>query len=403
MRSKLVFTELEGDMTEFLIEAASGTWKLLFESAFYILFGILVAGLLRAFINPQGISAHLGTGRFSSVFKAAIIGIPLPLCSCGVLPAAVSLKKQGANNGATTAFMIATPESGIDSISITYALLDPIMTVARPLAAFVTAVAAGITENLVGWRGTGATVTPDLSCPVDGCCDGVDCPPQDHRNHHGLGEKFVSGLKYAFNDVWADMAGWFFAGILLAGVITAIIPPDALSRYMGGGIISYLIMLLVGIPIYICATASTPIAAALILSGVSPGSALVFLLAGPATNITSLTVIFGILGKRAATIYLSSIALFSVAAGFAVDRAYAFFGVSARAVAGQASEIVPGWAAWASLLILLAISAPPLFRAFKRNKGHDSQESPGEAHGCGCANGTCGKPDRKGAFPDLFP
>ena len=123
------------------------TWSLLLESAIYVLFGIFVAGLLKMFLSPEYVARNLGRGRFASVFRAALLGIPIPLCSCGVLPAAASLKKQGANNGATAAFLISTPESGVDSISITYALLDPIMTVARPLAAFLTAIAAGITER----------------------------------------------------------------------------------------------------------------------------------------------------------------------------------------------------------------------------------------------------------------
>lgn len=389
-------------MASFVAEAASAAWNLFFDSAFYILFGILVAGLLRMFMNPAAISAHLGTGRYSSVFKAALLGIPLPLCSCGVLPAAVSLKKQGANNGAVTAFMISTPESGVDSISITYALLDPIMTVARPLVAFVTAMAAGMAENAAGGRAPAAALAPDLSCPVDGCCDGVGCPPPVHGRHHGLGEKLASGLKYAFNEVWADMAGWFLAGMVLAGAITALIPPDALSRYMGGGLLSYLIMLGVGIPIYICATASTPIAAALILSGVSPGAALVFLLAGPATNAASLTVLFGLLGKRAAAIYLSSIAVFSVAAGFAVDRVYSHFGISARALSGKASEIVPAWAEWASVGVLAAISLPPLYRAARRRLGGAPLTGHSE-HGCGCAKGTCSRDNPGGPFSDIFP
>ena len=142
-------------------------WGLLLESSPYIIFGLLVSGLLRVFLNPGAVSRHLGHGRFRSVFKAAILGIPLPLCSCGVLPAAAALKKQGANNGATTAFLISTPESGVDSISITYALLDPIMTAVRPAAAFITAFVAGIAENLFDWKKQeGPAEAPDLSCTV---------------------------------------------------------------------------------------------------------------------------------------------------------------------------------------------------------------------------------------------
>jgi len=216
----------------------------------------------------------------------------------------VSLRKQGANNGATTAFMISTPESGVDSIAITFALLDPIMTVARPVVAFLTAAVAGFTENLFSSGNKFSPPPADLTCLVDGCCDGIDCPPEEHSRHHTFAGKIRAGLSFSLTELWNDLAGWFLLGLLLAGLITTIVPEEMIGRHLGGGIQSMLIMLGVGIPLYICATASTPIAAALILKGVSPGAALVFLIAGPATNVTTLTVLFGILGKRATAIYL---------------------------------------------------------------------------------------------------
>src|SRR5210317_86772 len=194
------------------------SWHMLLEASVYILFGMFVGGLLKVFLNPSFVADHLGKGKFISVIKAALFGIPIPLCSCGVLPAAASLKKQGANSGATTAFLISTPESGVDSIAITYALLDPIMTVARPVSAFITAVAAGLSENLLhtqkeeDWKRV-----VDKSCPVDSCCDGRGCPPEEHSRHHTMGEKLRAGLRYTVDDLWGDLAGWFFVGLLLAG------------------------------------------------------------------------------------------------------------------------------------------------------------------------------------------
>ncbi len=276
-----------------------------------------------------------------------------------MLPAAALLKKQGANNGATTAFLISTPESGVDSIAITYALLDPIMTVARPAVAFVTAAVAGIAENLMSYGGQDSLVVPDLSCPVDGCCDGVDCPPGEHRAHHTVAEKLWAGLKFALGELWADIAPWFFVGLLIAGVIAAFLPDDIITSYLGGGLHSMLIMLAAGIPLYICATASTPIAAALILKGVSPGAALVFLLVGPATNITSLTVVLKILGKRATALYLSTLALSAIIFGLVLDQVYSFFSFSPQALVGQAAEIVPRWAQLSGACILLALSVGP--------------------------------------------
>ncbi|MEJ2167124.1 MAG: SO_0444 family Cu/Zn efflux transporter [Desulfobacterales bacterium] len=281
------------------------------------------------------------------------------------MPAAVSLRKQGANNGATTAFLISTPESGVDSISITYALLDPIMTVARPAVAFVTAAIAGVAENLFDNSDKNKKIIPDLSCPVDNCCDGKNCDPETHRSHHTFLEKIKAGVGYAFTDLWEDIAKWFLFGVLLAGFITVLIPDDIFSRYLGSGLSAMLLMLAIGIPLYICATASTPIAAALILKGVSPGAALVFLLVGPATNVASLTVLTGILGKRATAIYLGTIAISAVFFGLIVDHVYAIMGFSAQAMVGQASEVVPLWAQWAGTLLILLLSIKPLYSKIK--------------------------------------
>jgi hypothetical protein len=273
----------------------------------------------------------------------------------------VSLRKQGANNGATTAFLISTPESGVDSISITYALLDPIMTVARPVVAFVTAAVAGITENLFGASNATTQIVPDLSCPVDGCCDGHNCTPEEHRRHHTFWEKLSAGMRFAIGDLWEDMAVWFLIGLVLAGLITVLIPPDIFGKYLGSGLPAMLLMLAIGIPLYICATASTPIAAALILKGVSPGAALVFLLAGPATNMASLTVLTGVLGKRATAIYLASIAICAVLFGLIVDQVYVSLGISAQAMVGQASEIVPEWAGLMAAILILGMSLQPIW------------------------------------------
>jgi uncharacterized membrane protein YraQ (UPF0718 family) len=364
------------------------SWHLLLEASVYILLGMLVGGLLKVFLNPSFVVDHLGKGKFSSVIKAALFGIPIPLCSCGVLPAAASLKRQGANNGATTAFLISTPESGVDSMAITYALLDPIMTVARPVSAFITAVAAGITENLLhtqkeeDWE-----KVIDRSCPIDNCCDGNDCSPEEHARHHSFGEKIWSGLKFAVDDLWGDLAGWFFAGLLLAGVISAIIPQELMVQYLGGGLHSMLIMLIVGIPMYICATASTPVAAALILKGVSPGAALVFLLVGPATNVTSLSVLFGLLGKRATAIYLVTLSVFAVLSGLTVDMIYSGFGISASAVAGQAGEVIPYWLQFVGALIVILLSIKPLYLFF-RNIFYKKQVTEKEKHEEGSSSGV---------------
>jgi hypothetical protein len=327
------------------LHIAQASWEVFVEAAPYLTFGVLVAGLMYLFLAPETIAKHLKKGKISSVLKAALIGIPLPLCSCGVLPAAANLRKQGANRGATASFLISTPESGIDSVAITYALLDPLMTLIRPLAAFLTASAAGILANLFPDKAEEEmSPQPNMACRVDGCCDGQNCPPEQHRKHHTLIRRVWSGIHYGFFDLYRELSGWIFAGFVLAGAITLWLPTDLATRYFGGGLTTMLFMLAAGIPTYICATASTPVVAALILKGLSPGAALVFLLAGPATNIASLTVLAGVLGKRGVAIYLGSIAVFAVLLGLATDWLYDVLSISLQAtLASGVNQLLPQW------------------------------------------------------------
>lgn len=283
-----------------------------------------------------------------------------------MLPAAASLSKQGANKGAVSAFLISTPESGVDSIAITYALLDPVMTVVRPVAAFLTAMVAGLAENLFFWQKNKAEIAVDRSCPVDGCCDGLDCPEEVHANHHSLGEKFVAGVRFGYQEVWGDIVGWFFIGVFLAGLITTLVPDDLMATLLGGGLSSMLVMLVVGVPLYICATASTPVAAALIMKGVSPGAALVFLLVGPATNITSLSVLMGILGKRSTLLYLTVLSVCAVLFGLGIDILYNMAGISPRAIIGEASELVPDTVKLPAVILLLGLSIKPLMTTVRK-------------------------------------
>ncbi len=282
-----------------------------------------------------------------------------------MLPAAASIKKQGANKGATTAFLISTPESGVDSIAVSYALLDPVLTIVRPVAAFVTAICAGILENTLFWEKDQGEVVIDRSCPVDGCCDGNDCPDEVHRRHHTIIEKITFGIRYGFKEVWGDIVAWFFVGLLLAAVITALIPEDVMASLLGGGLSSMLVMLVVGIPLYICATASTPVAAALIMKGVSPGAALVFLLVGPATNITSLSVLIKLLGKKSTALYLVVLGSSAVLFGLGVDALYQALGISPRAIIGEASELVPETLKLLASFVLLGLSISPLYGQIK--------------------------------------
>lgn len=281
------------------------------------------------------------------------------------------MKKQGANKGATTAFLISTPESGVDSIAVTYALLDPIMTVVRPIAAFITAMVGGLLENILSFRQQATPLAPLRT--VHECCSDDSCSDQKVPTEP-FGQKLKTGIRFALFDVWGDIAVWFFAGVLIAGFITAIIPSELMHQWLGGGIHSMLLMLLFGIPLYICATASTPVAAALILKGVSPGAALVFLLVGPATNVTSLSVLIGILGKKSTLRYLLVVATMAVIFGLAVDQLYSFLNISPQAIVGKAGEIVPYYVQFICTLILAILSIQPVYASVskkfgKKNKG----------------------------------
>ena len=273
-----------------------------------------------------------------------------------MLPAAASFKKQGANKGALASFLVSTPESGIDSIAITYALLDPIMTVVRPVAAFVTGIFAGIFENTFSFdQENDKNEEPDTK--IDGCCSQNQDQYQD-RDVRPVGfiPKVTAGLKYGCDDVWGDIVFWFFAGLLVAGIITVFIPDNFSEMVLGGGLLSMLTMLLIGMPLYICATASTPVAAALLLKGASPGAVLVFLLAGPATNMTSLSVLTRILGKSGTVRYLFVIALSSILFGLGVDWLYQFLSIEPRAVIQEARETMPDTVKYLSTVIILILS-----------------------------------------------
>jgi uncharacterized membrane protein YraQ (UPF0718 family) len=278
-------------------------------------------------------------------------------------------------------------------MAVTWALIDPVMTVARPVAAFFSAFLTGIMENLLApqgqMHGTGDATEPDRSCQVDSCCDGKGCPPEEHSRHHSFLEKVVAGLKFAVTDVWADLAGWFLMGLLIAGVIAAILPGELFASHLGGGVGSMLLMLAVGIPIYICATASTPVAAALIMKGASPGTALVFLLAGPATNVTSLSVITGILGKRGTAVYLLCLSACAVISGLVLDAVYMSFGISATAAIGQASGGLPHWLKVAGAIIILALSVRPVSEKLKKLFAGKGRKVDGKEDRTCCSGGTC--------------
>ncbi len=325
------------------------SWDVLADASPYLLFGFLAAAVIHGLVPTDVVARHLGRGRFLPVIKAALFGIPLPLCSCGVLPAALGLRKKGASKAATVSFLVSTPETGVDSIALTYALMDPLMTLLRPLSAFVTAVVAGVAESVFG-KETDPIERENPSC---GC--GTEVPTAAPSTAARLRE----GFRFAFRDLLGDLAPWLAVGFLLAGLISVLVPAEFVSTHLGEGFLPLLVMLVVGIPLYMCATASTPIAAALLLKGLSPGAALVFLLAGPATNLASLAALAGTLGIGATVRYVLAISFGALAMGAVADWTYQVLGLSAQAVAGASAEMFPPVVGSAAALFLVAAAVEP--------------------------------------------
>ncbi len=342
-------------MVEIILGILAACWEILAESAPFVLFGFFAAGVLKALVPGDVVARHLGNNSAASVLKASLFGIPLPLCSCGVIPAAIGLRKQGAGKGATAAFLISVPETGVDSMAITWALLDPVMTLLRPIAAFFTAVVTGLLINRL--PEDAAEPASDHRQSNCGCAASCSENRPAPASRSALGRRLQDGLAYAFGDLLGDIGKLLLIGIAIAGAISYFVPDDFFMRYLSGEWLSLLIMLGVGIPLYICASASTPVAAALVLKGLSPGAALVFLLAGPATNPATITVVARYLGKKAAVIYLCVIACCSLALGWITNRFYAWAGLDiSRWVSdsGAAAESPVMVVAAVTLLLLLA-------------------------------------------------
>ena len=325
MRDKMVLTFFQN-----LFEVVN-------DSSFYLLLGFLIAGLIHEFISSKRLAYHLGGSSLKSILKASLIGTPLPLCSCGVIPTAIGLRKDGASQEATVSFLISTPETGVDSISISYALLDPLMTIVRPIAAIITSISAGIIEKIFGRKN-------DLRTnPVKE--DSCKCEENESRVNIS-GKNFWQRLKDSFNygflDFFGDIVIYIIIGYILAALISTLVPEEfILENLAGKGIFPMLGMLVLGIPLYICSTSATPIAAALLLKGVSPGAALVLLLSGPATNITTILAVGKFLGKRSLLLYILSIMLVSLSLGLALNWLYDFLRLAPQARIGEGAELIP--------------------------------------------------------------
>ena len=292
--------------------------NLFFEMAFYLMLGLFFVGFLHIFISKEMITKHIGNNSLWSVAKASLFGIPLPLCSCGVVPAAVFLSKNGASRGSVVSFLTSTPQTGVDSIIATYGMMGPIFAIFRPIAALIMGIASGILVHF-----------------VKPAADSIFAPENDNEiNSSNINKtssdtiikKITNAAKYSFVEFLDDIAVRFLIGLFVAALITYFIPEDFFSNTsISSGILGMLLMIAIGVPMYICATASIPIAVSLLLKGFSPGVAFVFLAAGPAVNVASFSILLKSIGKQTAFAYLALLIILSIAFGLLLDLVFNLF------------------------------------------------------------------------------
>ncbi|MFT7677011.1 MAG: uncharacterized membrane protein YraQ (UPF0718 family) [Planctomycetota bacterium] len=328
-------------------------WGMLVEAGPWLLLGLVAAGLMQVYLPTGWAASKLGGRGLKPATFAALAGAPLPLCSCSVLPAAAALRKAGASRGATASFLVATPETGLDSVGATWAMLDPVMTLARPLAAIGSAIFTGLAVDAVAHE-----EEPQAGPEHEEHEEHVHAAPE--------GPPLKRALRYAFVDLLDDLAPALVIGFLVSGLLLLLLPDDLFSTTVAPGWPTYLVLLVTGMPLYVCATATTPVAAALIMKGVSPGAAMVLLLAGPATNLATLGVVRKLLGTRALWAYLAGTAASALAAGWFVDWIYAHWQLPAPVAALAAENASHG--PWASLggaifAALLVLACLRLLRA----------------------------------------
>ena len=378
------------------------------EMSPYLLLGFLLAGLMHAFIPGRYYTRYLSKPTLGSVINAAIFGIPLPLCSCGVIPTAMSLRKEGASRGAVTSFLIATPQTGIDSIIATFSLMGVPFAVIRPIAALITAVLGGwMVNTFVSLRDRRAhremaegtivkteeteTCTCHCHChenKAESCCPEGDSDGHHHHHHHSgehhhhsshhhsshhhhssssschchdrkipntIGGKIVEALRYAFLDMMSDIGKWLVIGLVVAGLITIYVPDEVFTIFKDNTMASMILVLIISIPMYLCATGSIPIAVVLMLKGLTPGAALVLLMAGPACNMASILVIRKGLGFRTLVIYILSIVIGAVFFGCLIDWLQYSGMIDFTSRVSQTMEIKEGGAGiikWTSTIVL---------------------------------------------------
>jgi uncharacterized membrane protein YraQ (UPF0718 family) len=377
-------------MFDLLQQMLAAFWTTIAEMSPYLLFGFFVAGLLSVLVSPRMVERHLGGAGFWPVLKASLFGIPLPLCSCGVIPVSMSLHKHGASKASTISFLLSTPQTGADSILVTYSLLGPVFAIFRPAAALVTGLVGGGLINVFGREAkTQSRAEPEPSAggccchaqkekPTDSCCSGGNEGPQRPQGPQGSAalrpagpvRKALEGLRYGFVSLPRDIGKPLLLGLVVAAVISALVPNNFFAERLGRGLPAMLVMMVVGIPFYVCASAAVPMAAAMILKGLSPGAALVFLMTGPATNAAGLATIWKTLGRRVALLYLLTVAGCALAGGVLLDSI--LYGIYVDPAA-HIHNMGPGLLQHLSAVVLLGVLG---YALWSRRRSRAAQPAP---------------------------
>jgi len=343
--------------------------EILNEMSPYLMLGFFFAGLLKVVFPQRFIDKYLGQKNSKSVLNASLIGIPLPLCSCGVIPTGISFFKSGATKGSSVSFLISTPQTGIDSILVTYSLLGLPFAIIRPFIALATGFFGGVLTNKVD-----DSVEVQTSEQATNCCttsekDNCGCEPNDKKQK----SKIYTLFHYAFVELLQDISKWLIIGLVLAAVISVLIPDDFFTSFIGNDLIGMLVILIASIPLYICATSSVPVAAVLMMKGLSPGAALVFLMAGPATNAATITVLNKVLGRKTMWAYLISIISGAIVFGLLIDNFlprewFAFGGLHHHMTGHEGHWELPNWLKWGSSISLSLLIINGYFQKYLSSK-----------------------------------
>jgi uncharacterized membrane protein YraQ (UPF0718 family)/copper chaperone CopZ len=316
----------------FLLE----TLRLLGQMAPYLTLGFIFAGLLHSFVPRRTVARHLGGETVGSAVRAALIGVPLPLCSCGVVPTGIGLRKRGASRAAVVSFLISTPQTGVDSILATYGFFGWVFAVFRPVAAFASGILGGIATLLL--KKPSADDEHWLRYHIRS-----EDALENNAPSLSVFQKLFKGMRFAFIELLGDIALWLVLGLAVAAVIALAIPDDFFADRLPSGLVQMLVMMAFGIPLYVCSTASIPIAAVLMAKGISAGAAFVFLMTGPATNAATMLIIGRVMGWRVLTMYLSSIALLALGFGLGLNALIAGIGLPVMSAMAHEHAMLPDW------------------------------------------------------------